>query len=185
MIRVPNSCPLKYPSWFNINLKFLLEVKIRLSIFLGTKNWTCLITGCTTTDWFKSVNSIEMRLWKPYQWVELILLIQHQEIYINNFASFYGFESLFFFELTNLNQSVLVQPVIKQVQIVFRRKMERWIFTSNNNFKLILNQLGYFKGQLFGTLIMKYEFSHSMISFIENDFTYHAKRPKCYSLSIK
>ena len=123
MIRLPNSCPLKYPRWFKISLKFLLEVKIHLSIFLGKKNWTCLITGCTTTDWFKSVNLIKERLWKPYQWVKLILLIQHQETYINNFASFYGFQSLFSIELTNLNQSVVVQPVIKQVLFF---PPERW-----------------------------------------------------------
>ena len=152
----------------------MLEVKIHLSIFLGTKNWTCLITGYTTTDWFKLVNSIEKRLWEPYRWIELILLIHHQEIYINNFAPFYGFQSLFSIELTNLNQSVLVQPVIKPVQFFVPRRMERWIFTSNKNFKIILNQLGYFKGQLFGSLIMKYGFSRSMLSFIGNDLTYHA-----------
>ena len=138
------------------------------NFFLGTKNWTGLITGCTRTDWFKLVNSIEKTLWEPYQWIELILLIHHQEIYINNFAPFYGFQSLFSIELTNLNQSVLVQPVIKPVQFFVPRKMERWIFTSNKNFKIILNQLGYFKGQLFGSLIMKYGFSRSIISFIEN-----------------
>ena len=65
------------------------------------------------------------------------------------------------------------QTVIKQVHF-FRRKMERWIFTSNKNFKFILNQLGYFKEQLFGSLTMKYGFSHSTISFITNDSTYHA-----------
>ena len=37
MIGLPNSCPLKYPSWFEINLKFLLEIKIHLFIFLRTK----------------------------------------------------------------------------------------------------------------------------------------------------
>ena len=93
---------------------------------------------------------------------------------MNDFASFYGFQSLFFFELTNLNQSVVVQPVIKQVQFLVRRKMERSIFTSNKNFKFILNQLGYFKGQVFCSLIMKYRFSRSMLSFTENDLTYHA-----------
>ena len=36
--------------------------------------------------------------------------------------------------------------------------MERWIFTSNKNFKFILSQLGYFKEQLFGSMIMKYGF---------------------------
>jgi len=117
MIRLPNSCLLKYPSWFKINLKFLLKIKFHLSIYLRTKIWAYLITGCTATDWFKSGNSIEKKLRKPYQWVELILFIQHQEIYINNFASFYGFQSLFSIELTNLNQSVVVQPVIRQVQI--------------------------------------------------------------------
>ena len=65
MIILPKSCPLKYPSWFNINLKFLLEVKIYFSILLRTKIWTCSITGCTTTDWFKLVNSKEKRLWEP------------------------------------------------------------------------------------------------------------------------
>ena len=174
MIRLPNSCPLKYRSWFKINFEFLSEVIIHLSIFLRTKNWICLITGCTTTDWFKLINSIEKRLWKPYQWIELILLIHHREINMNDFASFYGFLSLFFFELTNLNQSVVVQPVIKQVQFLVRRKMERSIFTSNKNFKFILNQLGYFKGQVFCSLIMKYRFSRSMLSFTENDLTYHA-----------
>ena len=128
MIRLPNSCPLKYPSWFKINFEFSLEVKIHLSIFLGTKN----------------------------------------------FASFYSFQSLFSIELTKLNQSVVVQPVIKQVQFLVRRKMERSIFTSNKNFKFILNQLGYFKGQVFCSLIMKYRFSRSMLSFTENDLTYHA-----------
>ena len=167
MIILPNSWPLKYPSRFKINLKVLMEVKIHLSILLRTEIWTCSITGCTTTDWFKLVNSIKKRLWKPYQWIELILLIHHQEKYLNNFAPFYGFQSLFSIELTNLNQSVLVQPVIKPVQFFVPRKMERWIFTSNKNFKIILNQLGYFKGQLFGSLIMKYGFSRSMISFIE------------------
>ena len=142
-------------------------VQDKLQIFVG-KNWTCLITGCPRTDWFKLVNSIEKRLWKPYQWIELILLIHHQEIYINDFALFYGFQSLFFIELTNLNQSVLVQPVIKQVQLFVRQKMERWIFTSNKNLKFILNQLRYFSGQLFGGLIMKYGFSRSRLSFIEN-----------------
>ena len=170
MIRLPNSCPLKYPSWFKIILKFLLEVKIRLSIFLGTG----LITGCTRTDWFKLVNSLEKRLRKPYQWIKIILLIHHQETYKSNFALFYGFQSIFSIELTNLNQSVLVQPVIKQIQFFVPRKMERRIFTPNKNFKFILNQLGYFKGQLLGTLIMKCEFSRSMLSFIENDLTYHA-----------
>ena len=131
MIRLPNRCPLKYPRWFKINLKFLLKKKIHLSIYLRKKNWACLITGCTRTDWFKLVNSIEKRLRKPYQWIELILFIHHYEIYINNFASFYGFRSLFFIEMTNLNQSVEVQPVIKQVQIFVPREMKRWILTLN------------------------------------------------------
>ena len=65
MIRLLKSCPLKYLSWFKINLKFLLEVKIHLLILLGTEIWTCLITGCTTTDWFKLANSIEKSFWKP------------------------------------------------------------------------------------------------------------------------
>ena len=76
--------------------------------------------------------------------------------------------------LTNLNQSVVVQPVIEQVQISVRSKMEKWIFTSIKTFKFILNRLGYFKGQLFGSIIIKYGFSKSMSSFIENDLTYHA-----------
>ena len=84
------------------------------------------------------------------------------------------FPKSLFFELTNLNQSVVVQPVIKQVQFLVRRKMERSIFTSNKNFKFILNQLGYFKGQVFCSLIMKYRFSRSMLSFTGDDLTYHA-----------
>ena len=151
----------------------MLDGKIDLSIFRGTKNWTCLISGCTRTDWFKLVNSIEKRLWKPYQLFELILLIHHQKIYINDFASFYGFQSLFSIEMTNLNQSVLIQPLIKQVQFFVPRKMERWIFTSNKNYEFILNQLRYFSGQLFGSLIMKYGFSRSRLSFIKNDLIYH------------
>ena len=123
MIRLPNSCPLKYPSWFKINLKFLLEVKIHLSIYLRTKNWTFIIAGCTSTDWFKLVNSIEKKLRKPYQWIELIQLIYHREIYINSFSSFYGFQSIFSIELTNLNQSVLVQPAIIKVQF---SSADRW-----------------------------------------------------------
>ena len=86
-----------------------------LSIFLGTKIWTCLITGCAPPDWFKLVKSIEKRLRKPYQCRELILLIHHQEKYKTNFASFYGFQSLFSIELTDLDQSVVVQAFIKQV----------------------------------------------------------------------
>ena len=149
-------------------------MKIHLLIFLGTKIWTYLITSSATTNWFKLINSIEKRLWKPYQWIELILLIHHREINVNDFASFYGFQSLFSIELTKLNQSVVVQPVIKQIQFLVRRKMERSIFTSNKNFKFILNQLGYFKGQLFSGLIIKYRFSKSMLSFIENGFIHHA-----------
>ena len=42
-----------------------------------------------------------------------------------------------------------------EVRFFVPRKMERWISTSNKNFKFILNQLGYFKGQLFSSLIIK------------------------------
>ena len=121
----------------------------------------------------KTLLRIEFK-WK-IQWIELILLIHHQEKYISNFASFYGFQSLISIELTNLHWSVVVQPVIKQDQFVVRRRMEKWIFTSNKNFKFIFNQLGYFKGQPFGSLIMKYGFSRSMLSFIENDLTYQPR----------
>ena len=58
MIILPNSWPLKYPSRFKINLKVLMEVKIHLSILLRTEIWTCSITGCTTTDWFKLVKLV-------------------------------------------------------------------------------------------------------------------------------
>ena len=44
---------------------------------------------------------------------------------------------------------------------------------SNKNLKFILNQLRHFKGQLFGSLIMKYGISRSMLSFIKNDLIYH------------
>ena len=92
-------------------LKFFVRGENSPFHLTGDQFWTSLITGCTTTDW------LEKRLWKPYQCFELILFIHHQEKYINNFASFYGFQSLLSIELTNLNQSVVVQPVIKQVQI--------------------------------------------------------------------
>ena len=73
MIRPLKSCPLKYPSWFKINLKFLLEVKIQRSIFLRKKIWTYLVTGCTRTDWLKLVSSIEKRLWEPLNEAKLFL----------------------------------------------------------------------------------------------------------------
>ena len=84
---------------------------------------------------------------------------------MNNFALFYGSQSLFSIELTHLNLSVLVQSAIIKIQIFVRRKMKRKIFTSDKNFKSILNQLGYFKGQLLGSLIIKYEFSSVRIFF--------------------
>ena len=59
MIRLPNSCPLKYPSWFKIDSKFLLEMEIHFFISLRTKILNYLITGCTSTDWFKLVSMIE------------------------------------------------------------------------------------------------------------------------------
>ena len=157
MIILRNSCPLKYPSWFKINLKFLLEVKIDLSIFLRTKNWTCLITGCTTTDWFKLINSIEKRLWKPYQWIELILLIHHREINMNDFASFYGFQSLFFSSWPIWTSRLWYNQLSNRSKFL---PPERWKgFHLQQIFKFILNPLGYFKRQLFSSLIIKYRFS--------------------------
>ena len=120
--------------------------------------------------------------WNLSEIIDILFLMMNK---LNLFDSLIWFPKLVSIMLTNLNQSVEVQPVIKQVQIFVRREMKKWISISNKNFESILNQLGYFKGQLFGSLIMKYGFSKSMLSFIENDLTYHAKHLRCYFLSIK
>ena len=52
-------------------------------------------------------------------------------------------------------------------------------------FKFILNQLGYLGGKNFDSLIMKYEFSQSMLSSIENDLIYHAKHPRMQFFEYK
>ena len=80
---------------FKINFKFLLEIKINLSILLRKKIWTCSITGCTTTDWFKLVNPKEKRLWEPWNEVKSFMYISWWWISQINSIHWYGFESLF------------------------------------------------------------------------------------------
>ena len=137
-----------------LSLKISELVQDKLEIFVG--NLPLHLTGDKKLDLFDNwlyhnrlfqIGQLDKkRLSKPNQWIELIWLIHHQEIYINDFTSFHGSQSLFSFGLTNLNQSVVVQPVIEQVQIFFRSKMERLIFISSKNLKFILNQLGYLRG---------------------------------------
>ena len=116
-----------------LSLKISELVQDKLKFFVGGENspfhlsgdkkWNCLITGCNRTDCFKLVHSIEKRLWKPKNEAKLFLYSSWWWTSKIISVLWYGFRRLFSIEWTNLKQSVLLQPVIKQFHFL---SPERW-----------------------------------------------------------
>ena len=155
MIRLVKSCPLKYPNWFKINWKFLFEVKIHLFYLSADKNldlfddWLCLnrLVQTSQLDMKETLETISMNR---------INFTYSSSQYLYKLSRFILWFPKSLFYRTDQFQPVGSGTTSNQIgPNFFPRKMERWIFTSNKNFKFILNQLGYFKGQLFSGLIIK------------------------------